>query len=140
MQGRHGRNSITAPRAQSPSVSPIVNNERVGLTRRVRRMASEVITSQSSESTGLVESRAAKMIREVFESGRALTYIRSAEEARVTAVLREVGGGLLASGPAPVWVWSMTEGMKRDGGPAERGSESPRAALDFIVAHEGPAI
>jgi len=33
------------------------------------------------------ESRAAKMLREVFDSGRPLTYIRSAEEQRIARVL-----------------------------------------------------
>ena len=36
------------------------------------------------------ESRAAKTIREVFESGRPLTYVRTSEEQRVGRVLREV--------------------------------------------------
>ena len=39
-----------------------------------------------------VESRAAKTVREIFESGRPLTYIRSSEEQRVARVLREVAG------------------------------------------------
>jgi hypothetical protein len=76
------------------------------------------------------------MIREIFESGRPLTYVRSAEEQRVAKVLCEVGAGL----SAPVWTWSLTEGMRRDGGPAEAGAESPRGALDFIAAHQDPAI
>ena len=33
-----------------------------------------------------VESRAAKTVREIFESGRPLTYIRSSEEQRVARV------------------------------------------------------
>ena len=37
------------------------------------------------------ESRAAKTIRDIFESGRPVTYIRSAEEQRVAKALR--GGG-----------------------------------------------
>src|SRR5580700_5303201 len=87
-----------------------------------------------------VESRAAKTIREVFESGRPLTYIRSAEEQRVGRVLREVGRGMPASAPAPVWTWSLTEGMHRDGEAAEAGAQTPRGALDFIVAHAHAGI
>ncbi|HLK19512.1 MAG TPA: AAA family ATPase [Bryobacteraceae bacterium] len=79
------------------------------------------------------ESRAAKMLREIFESGRPLTYIRSSEEQRVGRVLREVAG-------KRIWTWSATEGMRLDGEAAERGGESPRSALDFIIAHKGPAI
>jgi AAA+ superfamily predicted ATPase len=86
------------------------------------------------------ESRAAKTLREVFQSGRPLTYVRTTEEQRVANILREVAQGLLGSATLPVWTWSLTEGMHRDGESAQPGTESPRAALDFILAHEGPAI
>src|ERR1039458_7520545 len=85
------------------------------------------------------ESRAAKMLREVFDSGRPLTYIRSAEEQRVARVLREVSLRL-ASTPTPVWIWSLTDGMHRDGEAAQTGTESARAALDFIAAYKDAAI
>ncbi len=87
-----------------------------------------------------VESRAAKTLREVFQSGRPLTYVRTTEEQRVANVLREIAHGLLGSATLPVWTWSLTEGMHRDAEAAQPGTESPRAALDFIVAHQGPAI
>ncbi len=74
------------------------------------------------------ESRAAKTIREIFASGRPLTYVRSAEEQRVSRVLREVSARI----DAPIWTWSMTE--------ATAGTESPRAALDHIIAHQGSGI
>jgi SpoVK/Ycf46/Vps4 family AAA+-type ATPase len=80
------------------------------------------------------ESRAAKMLREIFESGRPLTYVRSSEEQRVGRVVREVAGSV------PVWAWSLTEGMRRDSEAAESGTESARGALDFIIAHEGAGI
>ena len=79
-----------------------------------------------------LESRAAKTIREIFESGRPLMYIQSSEEERVSRVLRELG--------APVWTWSLTEGLRRDSDPAEPGTADPRRALDFIIAHQGSAI
>ena len=85
------------------------------------------------------ESRAAKMLREVFDSGRPLTYIRSSEEQRIARVLREVSLRL-ASTPTPVWIWSLTDGMHRDGEAAQPGTEAPRAALDFIAAHKDAAI
>src|SRR5579862_997119 len=85
-----------------------------------------------------VESRAAKTIREIFESGRPLTYIRSGEEQRVARLLSDVGLGLHP--PVPVWKWSLTEGMHRDDRAPEAGTLSPRAALDFIIAHKEPAI
>ena len=74
------------------------------------------------------ESRAAKTIREIFASGRPLTYIRSSEEQRVARVLREVAEGMGIS----VRTWSQTEGME--------GAETPRAALDHIISHEGGGI
>jgi SpoVK/Ycf46/Vps4 family AAA+-type ATPase len=80
------------------------------------------------------ESRAAKTIREIFESGRPLIYIRTSEEQRVGAILREVSRGV------PVWTWSLTEGLHRDACPAEPGTAEPRAALDFIAAHPEAGI
>ena len=88
-----------------------------------------------------VESRAAKMVRGILESGRPLTYIRSAEEQRVVRIVNEVATGPLSSKPLPVWTWSLTEGMRRQGEAASSpATESPRAALDFILAHQGAAI
>jgi len=86
------------------------------------------------------ESRAARMVRETFESGRPLTYIRSSEEQRVVRVLREVSLRADGGGPAPVWTWSLTEGMRRDDGGVEDSAQSPREALDFIDSYKGPAI
>ncbi len=86
------------------------------------------------------ESRAAKILREAFESGRPLTYVRTSEERRAGRVLREVGLRLFAPTPVPVWTWSLTSGMHRDGQAAEVGTHDPRGALDFIAAHPHPAI
>ena len=47
------------------------------------------------------ESRAARTVREVFESGRPLTYIRSAEEQRVAKLLGEVAAHLAAPSTVP---------------------------------------
>ena len=62
-----------------------------------------------------MESRAAKTVREIFESGRPLTYIRSSEEQRVARVLKEVGQNLRGTSALPIWTWSLTEGMRREG-------------------------
>jgi hypothetical protein len=77
-------------------------------------------------------SRAAKTFRDIFDSGRPLTWVRSSEEQRVGNVLRGIG--------MPLWAWSLTEGLVRNGAAAEPGTHSPRAALDFIAAHNGPGI
>src|ERR1700733_12284332 len=89
-----------------------------------------------------VESRAAKTVREIFESGRPLTYIRSSEEQRIARVLHEVSQNLRGGMPLPIWTWSLTEGMRREGeaSPAAAGTETPRGLLDFIIAYQGPAI
>ncbi|MGB8413703.1 MAG: AAA family ATPase [Candidatus Binatus sp.] len=87
-----------------------------------------------------VESRAAKTLREIFQSGRPLTYIRSAEEQRIGRLLREVGRALYASAPVPVWTWSLTQGLLRDDAVAQAGTLDPREALDFIAAHKDAAI
>ncbi len=86
------------------------------------------------------ESRAAKMFREIFESGRPLTYVRSAEEQRVAKVLREAGQKLFDSTPVPVWTWSLTEGCAARTARLKPTLQGPRAALDFIAAHKEPAI
>lgn len=77
-------------------------------------------------------SRAAKTFRDIFDSGRPLTWVRSSEEQRVGSVLRGIG--------TPLWTWSLTEGLVRYGASAEPGTHSPRAALDFIAAHNSPGI
>jgi SpoVK/Ycf46/Vps4 family AAA+-type ATPase len=88
-----------------------------------------------------VESRAARTVREIFESGRPLTYIRSSEEQRVARILLEVSENLHGSTEAPVWTWSLTEGLRRAGESAiAPGTETPRGLLDFIISHQGSAI
>jgi SpoVK/Ycf46/Vps4 family AAA+-type ATPase len=84
-----------------------------------------------------LDSRALRSLRDIIESGRPLAYVRSAEERRITALLREAAGGSTAA--VPLWTWSLTDGMRRDG--AASGTDlAPRAALDFVAAHEGPAF
>ncbi len=87
-----------------------------------------------------VESRAARSLREAFESGRPLTYVRTSEERRAGSILREVGRRLFAPSTVPVWTWSLTQGMHRDGQPVEAGTLDARGVLDFIAAHPDPAI
>ena len=77
-----------------------------------------------------IESRAAKLLREVFDSGRPLTYIRSSEEQRAGRILSAVARRFTST---PVFTWSLTEGM-------ENVPQTPREALDFIASYQGPAI
>ena len=101
-------------------------------------MASETVESLAKK-TERRESRAAKAIRDVFESGRPVTYVRSSEEQRVAKVLAEVSRSLGES-PVPVWTWSLTEGMQRAGESSPKGTETARGALDYIASHYGAAI
>src|SRR5262245_19129616 len=78
------------------------------------------------------ESRAVRTIREIFASGRPLTYIRSAEEHRVARVLHGLD--------LPVSTWSLTEGLRSDADESVPGTEDPRRALDFIIGHESAGI
>jgi SpoVK/Ycf46/Vps4 family AAA+-type ATPase len=84
-------------------------------------------------------SRAAQLIRDALASGRPLIYIHSPEEQRVARLLEEVSRSLAASGDLPVWTWTLTEGL-RQAGEAAAGTEDPRRALDFIVAHDAHGI
>ena len=87
-----------------------------------------------------VESRSLRTLREILESGRPLTYIRSSEEQRIGTLLQEAAQRFFAS-PIPVWTWSMTEGMRRDDSPAAASDLlGARAALDFIADYDGPAV
>jgi len=97
-------------------------------------MVSETIVANN------VESRAAKMIREILASGRPLTYVRTSEEQRVARVLAGVSATLLSSGPVPVWTWSATEGMRHGSEPVEPGTQTARGVLDFIIGHAGAGI
>lgn len=85
------------------------------------------------------ESRAARELREVIESGRPLTYIQSAEEQRIDSLLHEVAARLFQPA-ALIWTWTLTEGLRCGTEVAVDGTVAPRAALDFIAAQPGPAI
>jgi len=104
-------------------------------------MASESIAPNN---VGIVEqaaeSRASKMLREIFESGRPLTYVRSAEEQRVARVLDEVSRRLSGTRTVPVLTWTLTEGLQGDGVSAGNETRNPRAVLDFINDYQGSAI
>ena len=96
----------------------------------------EPLVKSSSDPATL--SRAAKTVREIFLSGRPLTYIRSAEEQRVVLILREVAASFPES--LPIWTWSLTEGLRHEGRDPSAAANTPRGVLDFIIAHEGAAI
>src|SRR5512139_2324954 len=88
----------------------------------------------------LVESRSLRTLRDIFQAGRSLVYIRSAEEQRLSHLLCEAAQRFF-SPAVPVWSWSLTEGMRRADGAAGKAEPlGARAALDFVAAHQGAAI
>ena len=52
-------------------------------------------------------------------------------------VLQEVSGTL---GSLPVWTWSLTEGLLRDGQVSHAAGTNARGVLDFIIAHQDAGI
>ncbi len=87
-----------------------------------------------------MESRAAKTVREIFESGRPLTYIRSSEEQRVAR--RAAGSELARCGVAAGLDLEPHRGHASGWRSlrAAAGTDTPRGLLDFIIAYHGPAI
>jgi hypothetical protein len=99
-------------------------------------MKTEAVASPATEM------RSVRQLRGLFESGRPLLYVMSAEEARVGRLLRHAAQHFLGA-PAPLWTWSLTEGLLRDGGGRQARATAvadPRGALDFIAECEGPAV
>jgi AAA+ superfamily predicted ATPase len=99
---------------------------------------SPIDAASKAESTR--DTRASTALREIFESGRPLIYVRSAEEDRVADLLNEAGRQWRPSAPPPVWTWSLTEGLSPDDGKEKARDLDPRGVLDFIAAHNEPAI
>src|SRR5205809_707966 len=88
--------------------------------------------------TDATEIRALRTLVDIVESGRPLAYIHSPEEQRVRALLRETARTCF-SAAVPLWIWSLTEGMRRDDGTGVE-QLGPRAALDFVATYDGAAL
>ena len=84
------------------------------------------------------ESRALGILRDLVESGRPLAYVHTAEERRITGLCRDAAKKFFTP-PAPLWIWTLTEGMRRDGSESSKAMDA-RAALEFVVKHDGPGI
>ena len=86
------------------------------------------------------ESRAAKMLREIFESGRPLTYVPNRR--RVSGwkgdSCGEPGAARLRA-DSGLDLEPHRRSVCRRKTP-EAGTQSPRGVLDFIIAHEGAGI
>ncbi|MBS1214590.1 MAG: ATPase, family [Proteobacteria bacterium] len=92
------------------------------------------------ESTTATENKSLRALREIIDSGRPLTYIKTAEERRVSRLLGDAARSFFDA-PIPVWTWSLTEGMRRENG-SRAGDDAldAREALDFIATQQGSAI
>jgi AAA+ superfamily predicted ATPase len=86
----------------------------------------------------VTESKSEQALRELFASGHPLLYVLSADEERISALLRRGAQQHLVK-PVPYWSWSITEGL-REGDGTPNAITDPRAALDFIAEHESPAV
>ena len=91
-------------------------------------------------SSHALESNSSKLLRTLFDSGRPVLYIVSAEEQRIGRLLRDAARRFFRN-PVPLWSWTLTEGMRcgEDVAP-DKGTTDARIALDFIAAFKGPAI
>ena len=93
----------------------------------------------SPRSPGM-EIRALAQLRALFESGRPLLYLVSSEEDRIEGHLRYAAAHFFAQA-VPLWVWTLTEGLRRDLDPVpDPASADPLAALDRIAACTEPAV
>ena len=101
--------------------------------------------ANSSEKNTAERSQALATVGDIFESGRTLSYVRSAEEQRLTLLLREAASEFFETS-VPVLSWSVTQGFCHDQETAaplsspETKSAEPRAALEFIANYPGSAI
>jgi ATP-dependent 26S proteasome regulatory subunit len=84
------------------------------------------------------ESKAFRILEEIFQGGRPIVYIATHEEGRVRMLLQEMAQKQY-SGKMPIWSWSLTSGLQQQGSPAAE-KLGPGAVLDFIAAHREPGI
>ncbi len=92
------------------------------------------------QTDSISESRAFRALKELIQGGRPLIYICSPEETRAHRLLLDAGKRLFPAA-VPVWTWSSTGGLRRpDGNSATDKPLGARPLLDFIAAHDGPAI
>jgi ATP-dependent 26S proteasome regulatory subunit len=84
------------------------------------------------------ESRAYQALKEIFQAGRPLMFVRTHEEARVRMLLKVIASRLFPD-PMNIWSWSLTQGLlPPDGSHAEK--LDPSAVLDFIASHREQGI
>ncbi len=75
----------------------------------------------------VTESKSEQALRELFASGHPLLYVLSADEQRISALLRRGAQQHLVK-PVPYWSWSITEGLREGDGTPQRDHRSARRA------------
>ena len=84
--------------------------------------------------------RAVQEIGDLIAAGRPIIYVHTAEEERTADLLRNNAATLLGDSP-PIFTWTSTEGLRStDGSTAVAADQGARAALDFVISHQGPAL
>jgi len=84
-------------------------------------------------------SRGLTAIRNLIDAGRPLIYIQSPEEDRLVTLLARIAAEY-PGGKLGLFVWSITEGLQQDGRAPKAQPQGPRGILDFVIAHDKPAI
>jgi len=75
-------------------------------------------------------------LRLLLASRHPLILATTDDEERFMAILRRAA----ALGGFPVWTWSLTRGLARDGAGAQVGTTDPRKALGFIAVLPDPGV
>ena len=85
------------------------------------------------------QSRSLAAVRGMMDAGRPLIYLQSVEEDRVIGLLSQLASQQ-REGKCDLLIWSITEGLLSAGRSQKNQPAGPREMLDFIIAHETPAI
>jgi AAA+ superfamily predicted ATPase len=75
-------------------------------------------------------------LRILLASSHPLVFVETREEDRALRIIRRAAAEL----ETPVWTWSVTRGLRRDGAESQYGTEPLDAALGFIEERRQPGV
>ncbi|MDF1597255.1 MAG: AAA family ATPase [Acidimicrobiia bacterium] len=75
-------------------------------------------------------------LRVLLASQFPLLMVETQEEPRLLGIIRQLAGELAS----PLWVWSSTRGLTRDGAEAMYGTVDPHQALSFVEDIRSPSV
>src|SRR5262245_54263578 len=120
----------SAPRHTTPP-PPDADGAAPSRARSSRRSSTSTLPRLMADKE--ISTRALRELKELFDAGRPLVYLKSPEEERVQQLLSDASQQLFPK-PVPVFTWTATEGLRgKDGAEVGKGTIEPRAALDWIV-------